>query len=386
MMKAAKDRGYIKTFNRCLILKCILRESMSRSELSLKTGLTRAAVSFIAGNMIEEGIIVETGKTDTAIGRKPIMLDINPDGGYVFGIDINRKGCYIGLVDFKGNLRDKDEFLLDRVGSTEEALKRIAGSIERMIPANKIEKCKVKGIGISAPGPLDVYGGIILNPPNFDLWHGVKIYDFFKERFPYSVCLENNANAYALYEKNYGNAVNFGNFVLIAVTTGVGAGIVINQKLYRGADGFGSEIGHMSIDYKGPLCSCGNKGCLELFTSVPAILEYAASKGTEVSSWEEIADRAAAGDAKCLALVRREARFLAIGIVNFINLMETEAVVLSGDISYRPRQITDMIKEDIAAFSITRRLHSVSVIGANVIKDLNIVAAASIIFDRYFHN
>ncbi|MDD5602513.1 MAG: ROK family transcriptional regulator [Eubacteriales bacterium] len=359
---------------------------MSRAELSDKIGLTRAAVTVIIEDMIRSGVISEAGKSNTSSGRKPVILDINPDGAFAFGVDITREGCYIGLVDIKGNLRDKEGFLFGGSDKADGSLEKIAESINRIISRNNIGRGRIRGAGISAPGPLDVFQGVILNPPNFDEWHNIRMNDFFMSRFSFAVNLENNANAYALYEKNYGRGAKFNSFVLIAVTTGVGAGIVLNQQLYRGADGFGSEIGHTSIDFDGPECDCGNKGCLELYSSVPSILKYAGTCGISVSGWQEIADKAEKGDKGCIELIRREAGYLSAGIINCINLLETEAIILSGDISYKPEILVEKIRKETEGKVITRGLHNVSIFGGSKIEDLNIVSAASIVFDRMFCN
>ena len=131
------------------------------------------------------------------------------------------------------------------------------------------------GLGITAPGPLDSGKGTILNPPNFKKWKNTAIVSELKKTFDFDIMLENNASALAVAEKNYGAARGFSDFILLVVDTGVGAGIITDGSLYKGSNSLGAELGHTSIIYNGKKCDCGNNGCLEVYASVPAILEEA---------------------------------------------------------------------------------------------------------------
>jgi predicted NBD/HSP70 family sugar kinase len=216
------------------------------------------------------------------------------------------------------------------------------------------------------------------------MWHDFDLVDELKRYFPFSVHIENNAAALTLAEKNYGRCSEFKNFMLLVVDSGIGAGIVINDQLYRGAGGFGSEVGHSTIDIYGEPCDCGNRGCLECYASIPAILKYARLQDPGISSWAEIVDRAEARDKTCLEIIDKEAYYLAAGIVNIINVLEIEAVFLTGFINYKPNLLLNRLNSIIRGTMMTRDIHKVLVSESSIISDSDVISAAAIEFDKFF--
>jgi predicted NBD/HSP70 family sugar kinase len=312
------------------------------------------------------------------------LLDINPSSRYAIGLNISRSGCSAGIINIKGELILKREIDIKNVSSPVKAIKNIANELEKLIEDSKIQKDKFLGIGVSAPGPLAAYSGRILNPPNFSMWHDFDLVDELKRYFPFSVHIENNAAALTLAEKNYGKCSEFKNFMLLVVDSGIGAGIVINDQLYRGAGGFGSEVGHSTIDIYGEPCDCGNRGCLECYASIPAILKYARLQDPGILSWAEIVDRAEARDKTCLEIIDKEAHYLAAGIVNIINLLENEAVFLTGFINYKPNLLLNRLNSIIRGTMMTRDIHKVLVSESSIISDSDVISAAAIEFDKFF--
>ncbi|NSW90753.1 MAG: ROK family transcriptional regulator [Firmicutes bacterium] len=384
MRNKARNSTDMKFYNRNTILKIIQRSPVSRAELARKTGLTRAAVSLIIDELIKEGIVVETGTGEAEYGRKPVLLEINPDCYYVVGLNISRSGYSTGIVDIKGNLKSRYDFSNNVKASLENELNHIKYALNKLIKNSGIEEEKILGLGISAPGPLDVYNGIILNPPNFSLWHGVNIIDELKKDIPLKMFLENNSTALTLAEKNIGKGPKFSNFILIVVDTGIGAGIVIDDKLYRGEGGFGCEIGHTTIDVNGKACSCGNTGCLEVYASIPAVLQKAAQYDNGIKSWKDIVDKAEQGNNYCLKIIKEEARLLAAAIVNIINILELEAVVLTGYINYKPNMLMDLIREYVGKTAITRNIRSTKIYSSSLDENSDIIAAAAVVIDKFF--
>lgn len=385
MKNSARNSAYTKSYNRKLITGIIHREPVSRAELARKTGLTRAAVSIIVDELISDGIVIEKGVAEAELGRKPVLLDINPDSCYALGLNISRDKCSLGIVNLKGELKARKEIDLSNAADAGEALKIIAGEIKGMPFETGIAPKKLLGLGISTPGPVDVFSGTIINPPNFDMWKNVNIVGELKKEFPCNILLENNSAALALAEKYYGLGKKFSNFILMVVDTGIGSGIVINDKLYRGFGGFGGEIGHTSINVNGDLCSCGNVGCLEMYASMPAVLKKAKRIEPGISSWNEIVDRAEAGDKRFLEIVEEEARYLSAGIVNAVNILEIEAVVLTGDICYKHGIIIDSLSRYVNERAMTRKVHRVGLYTSEITKNADVIAAATIVIDDFIH-
>ena len=193
-----------------------------------------------------------------------------------------------------------------------EALRRMAQSVD---------KSKILGIGISSPGPLDCEGGKILNPPQFDRWHGVEISAILSQALGLPAYLEHDVCALALHQLEMGHSRNF---MLVFVDIGIGAAIMSGGELVGNSRYFTGEVGHTTIRFDGRQCACGNRGCLETYASIPALLE-----GSSFSSWRELADSAEQSP-EAQRLVYQEALYLSAGLINLLNLIPVDTIYLSG--------------------------------------------------------
>lgn len=384
MRNGARNSAYTKAYNKNLILKIIHKEPVSRAELSRKTGLTRAAVTIIVDELVSERVIIETGAAKSEFGRKPILLDINPDAYFSGGLDISRDACSFGIVNIKGELKCRTEIDISNAGSPSEALGVIKNKISGLLSTAAINPHNFLGLGISTPGPVDVFSGRIINPPNFEMWKNFEIVSGLKKDFSFDIRLENNSVALAMAEKNFGLGKRYNNFILLTVDTGIGSGTVIGDKIYRGFGGFGGEIGHTSINFAGDQCSCGNIGCLEIYASMPAVLSKVREHDGSINSWNDILEKALAGEQYYLGIVEDEAMYLSAGIVNAINILELEAVVLTGDIKYKPALLFEKMRDIVNRHAITRDIHPVNIYVSEIVSNSDVIAAATIIFDHFF--
>lgn len=355
-----------------------------RAEIARKTSLTRAAVSLIIDELVKAGIVIETGVGTSDYGRKPVLLAINPNSHYAIGLNISRSDCSAGIVNIKGELLKKRNIDIARAASADEALEIISNELESLITDSKIESADLLGIGVSTPGPLDVNSGVILNPPNFSMWHNIKITEELKGRLHFDTYLDDNSTALALAEKNYGEGSKYENFMLLVVDTGVGAGIVTNDNIYRSLKGIGSKVGHITVDINGERCDCGNIGCLELYTSIPALLKNIKKYDSKISSWKEIVDRAENGDKGCLDMIEREARYLSAGIVSVANILELNAVILSGYINYKPQMLLNYIRDIVNSSIMARNIHRLTILQSSIADAAEVVSSAAIVIDRFF--
>ena len=220
--------------------------------------------------------------------------------------------------------------------SAPEMVQAIGDAIMELRRELRLENSRILGIGVSAPGPVDYKKGIILNPPNFPGWHDVPICRLLTEATGYETMLEKDTNARALEEQYFGAAQHISSFMLVQVHEGVGSGVMIRDRLYRGSHGMGSEIGHTTICYDGPLCSCGNRGCLENYFHLPTLLQ-----GSPYDSWDELAEHA--DEPSSAAILDQAAEYLSAALVNAINLYDLEKVILTGDVAHTPKPLLDRL-------------------------------------------
>jgi len=387
MERKANNSADMERKNRGLLMRMIREGNMSRAELARKAGLTRAAVTVIVDGLMKEEIVLEGETASSDVGRRPIMLKINPEARFAAGVDISMNGVSVGITDIGGKVIAKnflryDEEREDLQQYSEELVVWIAGQITEMIAEHRIPTEKNLGIGVSAPGPIDSAGGRILDAPHLKVWKGFEIVKALEERLGMKVFLEKDANVMALAEKN--NRAMTDNFLFIIGDNGLGGGFIKKGRLYRGTGGFGSEIGHISIKYDGEKCRCGNRGCAELYASIPSLLKQARKNGLPVSEWSELVDMAYDGNEAAGEMIAYAADMLAITCVNASNVIEPEQIVLGGKFAYRAEQLAEMIEKRIAETAMTRKYHHIGVEASVLPKDADLSAAAGLAIEKFF--
>lgn len=333
MLNATLNATEMRRHNRSLVLRHIRERGCSRAEIARRTGLTRAAISVLVDELLQEGILLEgAAEAKGAVGRRATRLCLNPEAFYILGVSITRGVSTLGLTDFRGTLLRQTEGSSPGA-SPKEALAQIDEAIREFLKAPP--PGRLLGIGVIAPGPLDTRRGLLLNPPNLGSWHNVPLGEHFRTAFHVPVLLENNATALALAEKSCGLGHRYPRFLAVVVDTGIGGGFVTPEGLFKGSFGFGTEIGHTSIAVDGPLCTCGNHGCAELYASIPNILAYARGICPDLTTWPALVDAAAAGRADAESVIDREVAYLSCMVSNAIQLLDVSTILFFGDVCYR---------------------------------------------------
>ena len=216
MTQKPRNADYTREYNRKAVLRILRRQAMSRAELARSTGLTRAAASLIVEELLNAGVVTELAPQSAGRGRSATPLALRPDSYYALAVDLARKGCTVGLCDIGGNLLQCRE-LPEQSDMTDA----IAGALASLLES--VDRRKVLGIGISAPGPLDCENGRILNPPRFERWHGMDIGKRLSDALGLPSYLEHDVCAMALHQRSTGQSRNF---MLLFIDIGIGAAIV----------------------------------------------------------------------------------------------------------------------------------------------------------------
>lgn len=371
-MNHATNSAVMRVSNRKLILNLIRLGPISRVELAEATQLTRASITQIVDELIDAGLVEAVSTVESsALGRRRIQLALRHDARYVFGVNIRRRCCQVGVIDLYGKVHAEEELLLAG-RPAEQVLDDIAAVIRQQKEELRLAPERIAGIGVCAPGPVDYLEGTILNPPNFSAWHNVPVCSMLGRRLGYPVFLEKDTNARALEEKYFGAALTVSNFMLVQIDDGVGSGVMIHDKLYRGAHGMGTEIGHTTICFDGPVCSCGGRGCLENYLRIPALLQ-----GTPYASWEDLAANVRQPEAE--AIVDRASEYLAAALVNAINLYDLEEVILTGDVARFPEPLLTPLNERVRGRALSRTsLRETPVIASRAVAPVRTGAMAAL--------
>lgn len=373
----------MKLQNKRNILECLRGNPYSRAELARQTGLTRAAISVIIDNLLEEGLVVEGEPILGKVGRKSYCIQLNPKKYFMIGITLERGLCTVGMIDFDGNIRKvvKLEYS-QRMDAAEDILENIAKIIYDL-NAGSSDCGELLGIGITAPSPLDFEKGQILNPPNFEIWENVYITDYFKQRFPVPIFLENDVNALASAERYYGIGRKYASYLELQLDTGVGGGLILNGELYKGKSGLGNQVGHTTIDIHGGKCICGNIGCGELYASIPKIIKQGMYNNPEFYSWKRIVNFAYNGDVDAKKLLQIEADYLSAIVVNVINILDLDAVILSGEITYRGKMLVEMIENMVNSRIMGHGVRTIPILLSPIPEGEKTLAACNLVMEFF---
>ncbi|MDQ8732971.1 ROK family protein [Paenibacillus sp. LHD-38] len=328
-IKPTGDLALIKKINTAIVLEAVLVHApLSRAQISELTGLNKATVSSLVQDLIDSHLVLENGPGQSSGGRKPVMLLFNGTAGYAVGIDLGVNYIRGLLVDMEGNVIAEHQRGLKQQDA-ELAIAQLTDCIELLMNEAPESPYGIVGIGVGVPGIVDD-NGIILFAPNLK-WHQVELQRQLEERFGLPVTIDNEANAGAQGEQKYGAGRGIPNQIYVSVGIGIGTGIILNKELYKGASGFSGELGHLSIEYDGKPCSCGNRGCWELYASENALLERAALLGFE--NLEELLLAATAGDERVIELIRSIGDYLGAGIANIVNVFNPNVVIIGNRMS-----------------------------------------------------
>jgi predicted NBD/HSP70 family sugar kinase len=256
----------------------------SRIELAKITGASVGSMTTMVQRLIRKGLVVESGKgMGGSLGRKPVSLSLRNELGYVVGVDLGSFLTRVVVADVSGNVLYKTEIETGMADGREAVLRRTFDAVHHALKQARLSPASFRGIGMAHSGVIDTDKGLVLcfpRPGQMTQWRKVPLRDMLEKEFGVRSVLDDSARMMALAEKRFGLGQELNDALFIEVGMGIGASIFIDGKLYRGPGGGAGEFGHMTVDENGPLCSCGNRGCLEAMASCAAII-HAVRNGLE---------------------------------------------------------------------------------------------------------
>jgi glucokinase-like ROK family protein len=337
---------------------------ISRIELSRELGLTRAAVTAIVGDLIKAGLVRETN-SQFSRGRRAIALEINPQGGLVVGVDIGATHVTLVLADYLAHVMDEVEASLDIFQGPNVCLPFVDQFLRSWLNELGLSLDQITAIGVGVPGPIVTDAGMVSGPPIMPGWDLFPIREWLEKAWNCPVMLGNDAEFGALGEWAFGAGRGVDNLVYIKVGTGIGAGLLIDGQIYRGTTGCAGEIGHVTIEENGPLCTCGNRGCLEALAGGRAIAQkaiFAIKAGArttlselpsvEAISAMDVIAAARKGDHLSQKLVQEAGYYLGTALANLINLFNPTMIVIGGGVA----QVGDLLLEPVRKVAKQRSL------------------------------
>ncbi|WP_068616108.1 ROK family transcriptional regulator [Paenibacillus tuaregi] len=398
MQQLTGDQSLVKQINSSIVLDLVRTYSpISRAEVSVKSGLNKGTVSNLVNQLIESGLVRELGQGESSGGRKPVLLEFNQQAGYAIGVDVRVDMVSLVLCDLHGNVVDQAEHTFDS-RAPEHVYQVLAGAVRHFIHTAPKSHYGIVGIGAGVPGIVDGEGNVLF-APNLE-WRDVPLGRWLREEFLLPVAIDNEANAGALGERQYGAGQDSNHLVYLSVSHGIGTGIVIGEGIYKGAYGYSGEAGHTTIEVDGKLCSCGNYGCWELYASERALMEEAGRSGSLMQAFppgkitaegsrsamrlEHLIQLAEGGNPEAETLLKNNGRYLGIGIANLINIFNPELIIIGNRIALAEAWIADEIKNTVQARALPFHKDKVRIEFSHLSMGAVMLGAASMALNHFF--
>lgn len=373
---------------------------LTRGDLVSFTDHSRTKITSSINSLVLKKIIIENQASEYSGGRRSKTFSLNGDLGYLAGVDIGATGIDLALADFSLKMvaRQREDMLV-RDGPV-NVLGRACDILEKFLRENAFDPASLRGIGIGIPGPVDFSNGTVVSPPIMPGWDRFPIIQAVQKRFPTAnVVIDNDVNVMALGEVNQGVGKGVDNLIFVKIGVGIGAGIICHGKIYRGADGCAGDIGHISISKDGPLCHCGNSGCLEALAGGPAIAERALcaansgrsqilqehfeQNGGRLSA-EDVGCAAREGDPASIEIIRESGQMVGDVLASLVNFYNPDMIVIGGGVSNLGNLLLSSIRQAVLNRSLPLATSNLDIVFSGIRDDAGVVGAAHLAMDYIF--
>jgi glucokinase-like ROK family protein len=394
--QATADQGLIRKLNTAVILDVMRRYApVSRAELAARTGLNRSTVSIIVNSLIEEGFVQETDLQNSKVGRPGMLLVLNHNGGFAIGVEIGVDFISVILTDFVANVLWRQRVLSDPAEDKILILDHVSELTQKAFEAGMERGLRPLGIGVGVPGLVDTSQGKLIFAPNLR-WTNVPLRLMWSQRFDLPTFVENEANAAALGEYYFGVARDVDNFIYLSAGIGLGGGIMIDGKLFRGSTGYAGEVGHMTVDPDGDMCGCGKRGCWEtkvgpravmrgvrkiLADGTPSLINDLAGGDLDNVNFDIVVQAAESGDFVALEALKNIGKYLGIGVVNLINIFNPELIVLGGALSLASGFLLPVIEDTVCESALKPPCENIKFAASAHGADACVMGAVALVLD-----
>ncbi|HMC70595.1 MAG TPA: ROK family transcriptional regulator, partial [Mycobacteriales bacterium] len=323
--------GDQRTTNLARVLDVVRVEgSLPRVDIVRHANLSRATVSSLVSELLTRGLVREKAD-DRGLGsggRPPSLVELEPRAAAAVGVDIGRTHVRVAVADLVLDVIAEEARRVDVPDHPDEALDIVVEVTERLLTQSGVDRRDLLGVGVGLPGPVDRASGRLGSVTILPGWVGLAPRAELEKRLGVPVLVENDANLGALAEGLVGAGRGSRVLAYVKVAAGVGAGLLVDGRLFRGATGAAGEIGHTTLQNSGPVCRCGNRGCLEQLAGAAALLAQMAAAGFEVGDVEELLQLAADGHAGARRVLADAGEHIGLAVANLVTLLDTDRVVI----------------------------------------------------------
>ncbi|MBI2938866.1 MAG: ROK family transcriptional regulator [Chloroflexi bacterium] len=388
------DSEVARELNRATVFDLVRgRRVVSRAGLARETGLSKATISEIVDEFIQEGFIRTLGPGESSGGRRPVLLEFDPHARFAIGVELGDAGCLAVLTDLNAH-PVRTLTTTARAASGDEAVVAaipLVAELRAGIPAGNL-----LGIGVGTPGLVEFQTGILRTAPDLG-WRDVSVGPPLVARFSVPVAVVNRGKAAALAEAWCGTGRAVDNLVYVSISTGITAGIVIGGHLYRGVTQSEGAVGHTIVLPDGPLCSCGNRGCLQAVAGAPAILsrireelragrpgllaEFAEGK-LDLLTLEQVGGAAARDDPLVLGVLGEIAQHLGIAATNLVNILNPRVLIFGGPVIRAIPALVPLVRSEVRRRALSVSAGALEVVPSQLGRDAIPIGAAAFLLSQ----
>lgn len=387
----AKKKGLYK---KRILKELYFEQSLSCADLYIRINKSFPLITKLLNELMNEGLVIETGYAISTGGRRPLTYAIRPDVMYIVSIAMDQFVTKLAIMDMGNNFVTEIEKIELDLAENSKTLSILSEKIEHLIESSGISKNKIIGVGIGMPGFVNAEKGInytFLKNSNKSISHTIE------ERIGIPVYIDNDSSLIALTELRFGSAINKRNAMVLNLGWGIGLGLILNGVLFRGHDGFAGEFSHIPLFNNGKLCSCGKSGCLETETSLLNIIEKAKEgiqsgrltklnlpqSGHLEEAIQNIIDAAQNGDRFAVELFTEAGYNIGRGVAILIHLLNPESIILSGRGSSAGKVLLAPIQQALNEHCIPRLSHSTAIEISNMGSIAELVGAAALVMENF---
>ena len=372
----------------------------SKSDLVNFTEYSRTKITSCIDSLLEKSMLKINTITEYTGGRRSRKYSLNGEFGLFAGIDIGATSIDLGIADFSSRLLARHSEPASVKDGPIRILGKVCSLLEQMLDENGLHPERLHGIGVGVPGPVDFSLGTLVSPPIMPGWDRFPIIQTIQQWFPSSnVVVGNDVNVMALGEMYQGSGLGVNNLIFVKIGTGIGAGIICEGKIYRGSNGCAGDIGHICVDKNGPLCHCGNKGCLEAVAAGPAIamrsltaaqagkspllMKYYERNGNCLRA-EDIGDAAREGDPLAIEIVRQSGQYIGDVLAGLVNFYNPGIIVIGGGVSNLGDLLLSSIRQSVLNRSLPLATRELLIVFSKMGADAGVSGAINLILDYMF--
>src|SRR3954453_21073467 len=340
----------LRRLNRLRVIHALRDEGLiSRAEIARRTGLSRSTVSSLVSDLQADGLVVERPEPGLAHGaqggRPPILLSFDASAGAAVGVDFGHSHLRVAVSDLASTILAEHTRPLDTDHDAHEGLDMAAELVIETLADAGVARGTVIGAGMGLPGPIAQGDGTVGSSAILPGWIGMAAASEMQKRLDIPVMVDNDANLGALAEAAFGAGRDAGDLVYLKVSSGIGAGLILNGRLYRGSGGMAGELGHVLVDPDGIVCRCGTRGCLETVAGTGALVDLLRRSHGEDLTVHDMLEASARGDLGCRRVIQDAGRALGQVVATLLNVLNPELLIIGGELSAAGDLLLDAVRD-----------------------------------------